>query len=499
MKNQYNEDVARISRSTGSEHFAHTRAMMSAREEEKVCHPTLNPHGKIRECLVIPGKLENPTAIVIAMDVTRSRGDDARLVHAKLPDFVTDILRNGPVEDPEVCFAAVGDAKSDRAPIQVGQFETDNRMDDHLENIWLEEGGGGTGQESYELLAWYFANRTKIDRVKPGEKGFFFFFGDEGFYPEVSKNEIQRIFGVEVPKDLNSREVFKKLQKDFNVFLIYPKKSWEERKTDIDAEIRQRVEAAGGMIDGVDMRFSLIWENRNDLDLHVMTPGGSHIYYGSKRDTSGGYLDVDQNVQGENPKPVENTRWAKGTCPRGEYRVWVENYNFHRDPDIAGDPSRQDTPFKVEIEINGKIQHFEGVSKAGKTKDQSAVEVGRFFYDPAMRPEKTSKNDRYSGYNDETIKSQWASVIPPEHILTIEDPALAVDIMLGTLALVSGNQSLQEFLEDMENRTGSTEHIGQIEIALANLAELSAATVAKIPKGIAANRGHKRKVDSIRL
>lgn len=499
MKNEYNEDVARSSRSTGRQHFVHTETMRTARVEDKQCHPTLNPYGKIRECLVIPGKFENPTPIVIAMDVTRSRGDDARLVHSKLPDFVSDILKNGPVEDPEVCFAAVGDAKSDRAPIQIGQFETDNRMDDHLENIWLEEGGGGTGQESYELMAWYFANRTKIDIVNPGEKGFFFFFGDEGFYPDVSKKEIERVFGVEVPKNLNSGQVFQKLQKNFHVFLIYPKKNWEERKTDIDAEIRQRVEKAGGMIDGVDMRFSLIWENRNDLDLHITTPSGEEIYYGSKRASCGGVLDVDQNVHGENPKPVENTRWAKGSCPRGNYDVWVENYNFHRDPSGNGEPSAKDTPFKVEIEINGKIEHFEGISKAQKTRGESKVKVGTFFYDPENRPENKSTPDRYSGYDDQAIKNQWSSVIPPEHILVIENPELAVDLMLGTLALVSGNQSLPEFLDDMERRTGSTEHIGQVEIALANLAELSTAAVAKIPTSAGSDRGNNRKLKSGRL
>ena len=35
-------------------------------------------------------------------------------------------------------------------------------------------------------------------------------------------------------------------------------------------------------------------------------------------------LYVDRNVTGETTKPVENTRWARGTAPRGRYRVWVE-------------------------------------------------------------------------------------------------------------------------------------------------------------------------------
>src|SRR5207253_1562968 len=91
----------------------------------------------------------------------------------------------------------------------------------------------------------------------------------------------------------------------------------------VDAEIRERVRAAGGMHEGVDIRASLLWNNRNDLDLHVITPRGEHVYFASKRATCGGWLDVDMNVRGETTKPVENTRWAKGAAKRGHYRIYV--------------------------------------------------------------------------------------------------------------------------------------------------------------------------------
>src|SRR5262249_54008273 len=139
-----------------------------------------------------------------------------------------------------------------------------------------------------------------------GKKGYFFFVGDEGFYPKVDKSEVLRIIGDELPESLPSSEAFRRLQEKFNVFLIFPKKTFAERKADIDAEIRQRVQAAGGLYDGVDIRASLIWNNRNDLDLHVITPSGEHIYYGAKKALCGGFLDVDMNVRGETTKPVEN-------------------------------------------------------------------------------------------------------------------------------------------------------------------------------------------------
>ena len=117
----------------------------------------------------------------------------------------------------------------------------------------------------------------------------------------------------------------------------------------VDAEIRERVTKAGGMHEGVDLRCSLIWNNRNDLDLHCITPNGQHIFFGDKRPTrSGGWLDVDMNVRGETTKPVENIRWSKGTAPAGKYRFYVLNYNFH-------EPRSFPTPFRVELEVNGAV------------------------------------------------------------------------------------------------------------------------------------------------
>ncbi|HWU85889.1 MAG TPA: hypothetical protein VN253_01360, partial [Kofleriaceae bacterium] len=334
----YSIDIARSNRSSNNAAFQ--RPAAAARE----IHEALNPYGKRRE-------VNNVTPIVVALDVTRSRGDDTKLMYEKLPQLMGQIELKGYIENPGISFAAIGDATSDRAPLQVGQFEGDNRLDQVLERIWIEEGGGGTGQESYELAA-YFYSRTNCVRLAKGigKKGYFFFVGDEGFYPKVDHAAVRRLIGDELTEDLPSEEAFRRLQEKFHAFLLYPQKTMEERKANIDAEIRDRVTRAGGLYDGVDLRASLVWNNRNDLDLHVITPAGEHIYYGAKQASCGGWLDVDMNVRGETTKPVENVRWAKGAARRGRYRVFVRLYAFHE-----GDHAP--TPFKVELEVGGKITH----------------------------------------------------------------------------------------------------------------------------------------------
>ena len=71
----YDEDVAIEARSSNRDVFTY-RGYGSAGESaaRRGVHPSLEPHGKIRECM-------NETPIVVAMDVTRSRGDDTRIIY----------------------------------------------------------------------------------------------------------------------------------------------------------------------------------------------------------------------------------------------------------------------------------------------------------------------------------------------------------------------------------------------------------------------------------
>ena len=454
----YDGEVARTTRATNQDVFTYQGYVGApSPSTQRSVHPELNPHGTTRECV-------NLTPIVVAMDVTRSRGDDSRVIYAKLPMFIGQIELRNYVPGPAISFAAIGDATSgDRAPLQVGQFEADNRLDEVLAKIWLEEGGGGSGQESYELAAYYYARHSKLAATERGAKGFFFFLGDEGFYPRVDLAQVRAILGHEAPEgqpwdergrvepgetSIDSAKIFAELQQKFHTFLIYPQKSMSERRRDIDAEIKQRVEAAGGRYEGVDIRASLLWNNRNDLDLHVVAPSGEHIYYGHKRSACGGWLDVDMNVRGETTKPVENVQWTRGSAPAGRYRVFVQNYRFHKAPGA--------TDYRVEVEINGEVKQFEGkIAAKHETGTASDVTILEFDYDPNKRqPEdpQVLASGPYASYSDDVILRQWQSVLPAAHILKIEDPKAIVDVMLGVMAIVGGGADLDTFIADMRGR-----------------------------------------------
>jgi hypothetical protein len=489
----YGSDVSPERNSSTEQHFnyqGHYGANPTRREAHEDLSIKGTKGGKKRECCDSDGH-PNVTAIVVAMDVTRSRGDDAKIIFQKLPMLMGQIYMKNYVPDPTISFAAIGDATCDEAPVQVGQFESDNRLDAVLGKIWLEEGGGGTGQESYELTAYYYARHSKLDCNQRGQKGYFFFVGDEGFYPQVSKDQVKAFIGDKLDEDIQTAKIFAELQEKYHTFFIYPRKSWQQRKTDIDAEIKKRVESAGGQYQNVDIRISLLWNNRNDLDLHVITPRGEHIFYGNKQSaTCKGWLDVDANVHGETPKPVENTRWKIGEAPKGKYKVYVQNFRFH-------ESSQEATPFKLEVAINGKIQHFSNETKANAYGPNSDVHVITFDYDPDQAHIEKSLEAVYSNYDDTKIKNQWASVIPRENILIIDDPKAIVDVLMGALAITAGND-LNQYLIDMGERGQTEKRIGE---TLGSLSELAASrNIAKVDIGsLPKDAGKKRQTKTKRL
>lgn len=117
-----------------------------------------------------------------------------------------------------------------------------------------------------------------------------------------------------------------------------------------------------------EVQVSLLWNNYNDLDLHVRTPAGEEIFFERRRSRCRGELDVDMNAQGRvSNEPVENIYWPRGRAPYGEYIVLVNHYANHGDTDP--------TPFEVEVKVDGRAQRFTGVLSFGDTP----VIVHRFY------------------------------------------------------------------------------------------------------------------------
>lgn len=186
-------------------------------------HQTLDPQGlALRESR---DSAEHPesNAIIISLDVTGSMGRVVRGIHADLPHLHELLLGHRYVPDPQIMFAAVGDATCDQVPLQIGQFESDNRMDRNLENMILEGGGGGQKTESYELMFYVAARHTAIDCFENrGRKGYLFVIGDEEAYMRVKHAEVQRLLGDPLQEDLPLDQLVAEVKSRYHVYYLLP-------------------------------------------------------------------------------------------------------------------------------------------------------------------------------------------------------------------------------------------------------------------------------------
>jgi len=198
------------------------------------CHALMDPKGlKVRECRDSADHPES-LGIAFALDVTGSMGAIPQLLaKQELPNFMKLLTACG-VTDPQLMFMAIGDATSDRAALQVGQFEsTAELMDQWLTWSYLEGGGGGTGQESYELAFYIAAQHTDMDNwAKRKQKGYLFLTGDELPYPAVSRHQVEALIGEKLDEDIPIEEVIAAAAESYYLFFLIP-----------DQERRQRCEA----------------------------------------------------------------------------------------------------------------------------------------------------------------------------------------------------------------------------------------------------------------
>ena len=119
--------------------------------------------------------------------------------------------------------------------------------------------------------------------------------------------------------------------------------------------------------------ISLGWQTSDDVDLHVVTPGGNEIYYGD-RSYDTGTLDVDANASSIVSNPVENIYFTDP--PAGTYRVFIEMYRNRNEGAAAA--------YIVRVKIGNETQVFRG----SIASDGSRAQIITFTYNgPDVPPD----------------------------------------------------------------------------------------------------------------
>lgn len=208
---------------TSTPTFAH-HADVDAGRVAAAAHSMLSVHGiKVREARDSTNHPES-LPIMVMLDVTGSMARVPGVVQGKLPKLMEILLDKGYCKDPAILVGAVGDARSDRVPLQAGQFESGIEIDEQIGHLYLEaNGGGGEPQESYQLALYLAARCTATDAwEKRGKKGFLFVIGDEKPYGGSPPEEIKKIFDHAVQETVMTRDLVREAKERWHVFYLMP-------------------------------------------------------------------------------------------------------------------------------------------------------------------------------------------------------------------------------------------------------------------------------------
>ncbi len=217
--------------STGTADFAYTATAVKTHKIHDDLDPLRinhKPFGKLesRDSVEHP----NSNAVFVAFDVTGSNYERAVDAQKKLPNLM-DLLGKY-LTDPQLLVAANDDyTVVGRNAIQISDYESDNRIDEHIRNIWLVRNGGGNDGESYDLLLYAAARKTVTDCFeKRGKKGYYFMYADEPIFEKVTPSHVSDVFGESLQESIPIAEIIEEVQRQYHTFVIWPERGYEHAR-----------------------------------------------------------------------------------------------------------------------------------------------------------------------------------------------------------------------------------------------------------------------------
>src|SRR3989344_4948981 len=196
--------------------------------------------------------------LAVILDQTGSMGEIPRVFIDKMSTMYAEtnaaiqgidlkkLEKGKKLEDKlEVAVVAIGDRRNptirEQYPLQVLDYCKGTDLVKGVLEINPEKLGGGNVKESYDLGAYYLLNHATTPKAQRGIKPLLVILGDEGFYENTSASEVKDLIGDDLPNDLNTVDVLKKLRDKFDTYVLRPEisnyepeqyanvhRSWEE-------------------------------------------------------------------------------------------------------------------------------------------------------------------------------------------------------------------------------------------------------------------------------
>lgn len=210
---------------TGAKSFAYDDDIKTGKVKAAT-HVALDPSKMKAGCRECRDSADHPTSnpIFVGLDVTGSMGKVPGMMQLKLKELMALLLKKGYIDDPAICVTGIGDAEAnDRAPFQVGQFESGIEIENDLTNLYIEGGGGGNSHESYDLAIYFLARMTKTDAFeKRNKKGYAFIICDEALPSRCKASVLAKVFNVNEQADIPIETLVAEALSRWELYCIVP-------------------------------------------------------------------------------------------------------------------------------------------------------------------------------------------------------------------------------------------------------------------------------------
>jgi hypothetical protein len=210
-------------RRAGRGAFEYHDAVSRLPQHQRRVHEKMDPYGiRWRESRDSDAHPESQ-AVAVLFDVTGSMGRVPRILQENLCQLMDLLLDKGYLAHPQILIGGIGDATCDRAPLQIGQFESGIEIDEDLAKLWLEGGGGGQKSESYELAMYCMSRKTSMDCLeKRGKRGYLFLIGDEMPYRFVKRSQVANLLGDRLQADIPIQAMVRELEEKYDTYFVLP-------------------------------------------------------------------------------------------------------------------------------------------------------------------------------------------------------------------------------------------------------------------------------------
>lgn len=184
---------------------SYEEAQSSGKSQRDLCPPTVST--------------QSSAPLVIVCDQTGSMNEWPGTIFSKLPYLDHELRTEYGADDAEISFAAIGDAAHrEDYPLQVRPFAKGTEMKARLEELVIENKGGGDTKETYELAALYYARNCAMPKAV--RKPIIVFIGDESCYDVIPTDLAKTYAHVALEERLMTAAVFKELRRKFSVYFV---------------------------------------------------------------------------------------------------------------------------------------------------------------------------------------------------------------------------------------------------------------------------------------